>query len=96
MKYNAEYSPQAIKGIKRADHEMRKRLKRRMDELCENPYQGKRLVNTNNYRDRVGSYRIVYDINRSEHQITVHQIEPRSKVYKHHDARLRDGRGGRA
>ena len=96
MKYSAEYSPQAIKGIKRADHEMRKRLKRRMDELCENPYQGKRLANANNYRDRVGSYRIVCDTNRSEHQITVHQIEPRSKVYKHHDARLRDGRGGRA
>lgn len=96
MKCNAEYSPQAIKGIERADHEMRKRLKRRIGELCESPYQGKRLVNSNNYRDRVGSHRIACGMNRSEHQITVHQIEPRSKVYKHCDARLRDGRGGRA
>lgn len=56
----------------------------------------KRPVDANNYRDRAGSYRIVHGINRSEHRITVHQIEPRGKVYKHHDARLRDDRGGRA
>lgn len=56
----------------------------------------KRPVDANNYRDRAGSYRIVHGINRSEPQSTVHQIEPRGKVYKHHDARLRDDRGGRA
>lgn len=88
MKYSAVYSPQAIKGIKRVDHEMRKRLKIHVDDLCENPYRGKRLANRSNYRDRVGSYRIVYDINRSEFQIIIHRIELRSKVYKRHGARL--------
>ena len=72
---------------------MRKRLIRRTDEICENPYLGNRLVGSNGYRDKVGPYRIVYDIDRKRSQITFHQIERRDKVYKHHGSRLRRSRG---
>lgn len=96
MKYKAVYTNQARKGIRRASDEMRKRLKRRMDELCEDPYLGVRLTNSGDYRDKVGVYRIIYNINKNEHHITIQQVEPRDKVYKHRDARQRHGHGAGA
>ena len=93
MTYRAVYTSRALKGIRRADHETRKRLKRRIDEIREDPYLGNRLAGSNDYRDKVGQYRIVYEIDREGRQITFHQVGRRDKVYKHHDARLHRGGG---
>ena len=94
MTYRAVYTPRALKGIRHADHEMHKRLKGRIDEICEDPYVGVRLVGGNDYRDKVGPYRIVYEIDRKELQITFYQIERRDKVYKRRASRLRRNRSG--
>ena len=95
MTYRAVYAPGALKVIKYADQKMRKRLIIRTDEICENPHLGSKLVGGNDYRDKVGPYRIVYEINRKEHKVTFRQVERRDKVYKHRDARLRRGGDGR-
>lgn len=49
-----------------------------MNELCENPYLGTRMVVTKLYESRVsasrGAYRIIYSINRDERRISFYDI----------------------
>lgn len=87
MKYKVLYTSQSLKGLKRTSVEMRKRLKSRINEPCEDPYLGCRLTNSVDYRDKVGLYRIIYNINKKDRQITIHRAESRGKVYKRRDAR---------
>lgn len=78
MMYSAKYDPQAVKGIRHASSEMRKRIKTRVDELCENPYLGTRMVGSKFYESRVsskgGAYRMTYTIDTSEGEIRLHKI----------------------
>lgn len=74
MTYNADCHPRAIKGIKQASSEMRSRIRSRVDDLCESPYLGTRVVGDKSYESRVsssrGAYRTRHSICKSEHKIT--------------------------
>ena len=55
----------------------------RIELLCRNPRSGKRMVGRGDlYRDRVGSYRIVYSIKDDVRSISIVRIGLRKGVYR--------------
>lgn len=78
MTYSAKYHGRAVKGIRHASSEMRMRIMSRLDELCEDPYRGTRMVGGEFYESRVssrgGAYRIIYAIDNDERSISFHNI----------------------
>ncbi len=52
--------------------------------LSFNPYptNSKKLQGENNYRLRIGSFRVIYTINKKEKEITILRIANRKTIYK--------------
>jgi len=84
--YQVKFTPQGEKDLTRLDKSVVQRILKRLRWLSENfdnlhlellsgPWQGV-------YKLRVGEYRILYTINKSESFIIVHFVRHRSEVYK--------------
>lgn len=83
MTYRAVFGRNARRGIRNAHPEIRGRIMERIELLCRNPRSGKRMVGRGDlYRDRVGSYRIVYSIKDDVRSISIVRIGLRKGVYK--------------
>jgi mRNA interferase RelE/StbE len=82
--YRLVIKPSASKELERLDDQMLRRVDAAILRLRENPQpQGsKKLAGVPLYRIRVGSYRVVYEIDDVRKQVTVVTIGHRREVYR--------------
>ena len=82
MKYSIEFKPQALKDAKRIPKQQLRRIFDRLEKLSDGlSGDVKRLTNfTPEYRLRVGSYRILFEIQGSS--IIIYRILHRKDAYK--------------
>lgn len=85
MSYQVEFSNQAEKQFKDLPQQIQSRLQLRIDALVENPRPSgvKKLEGAENqYRIRIGEYRLVYQIQDAILLIILVRIGHRSEVYR--------------
>jgi len=86
VKFPSEFSSKAGKYIKKLDIITKKRIEEKVDKLEEDPFpqevervedfKGEKV-----FRVRVGDYRILYFVRYESNQISVANIDKRSRVY---------------
>ncbi len=85
MPYRIYLRPSAVRDLKSLPDEIRERSELSIGRLAENPrpYGSKKLVGfENEWRLRLGDYRILYIINESTRQVTVVRVAHRWEVYR--------------
>ena len=87
LNFEVELSEEAEKHYNALDDVIVRRVNIAIEHLTENPYFGPNIVKLKGefqgqYRYRVGSYRIVYDINGKKHVVTVRGIFLRGRAYR--------------
>lgn len=83
MKYRLLYTKTAYEDIKKLDIVVKKRIKKKLEQFSASPPQhAKKLINSaiGTYRWRVGNYRIVFDIDKTN--IIILRIGHRKEIYK--------------
>ncbi|VAX21988.1 hypothetical protein MNBD_IGNAVI01-396 [hydrothermal vent metagenome] len=82
-KYNIEIKRSAEKEIKKLNKSELKRVLKKIDDLSTNPkgHDSIKLSNKNEYRVRVGKYRILYEILDQTFTIVVVKVGHRKNVY---------------
>lgn len=87
MKYKVEYTPHAVRQIKKLEPSIQKRIYEWVDRYlvdCENPrFQGRTLLNCElaNWRYRIGDYRIVANIEDDKIVIKIVRVGHRREIY---------------
>jgi len=81
--YEIKYSNQALKFLNKCDRIQQKRILEKIEKLSENPFikDTKRVKSTNYYRVRVGSDRILYEVDKKENILGIVKIDKRPRVY---------------
>ena len=86
MPYEVEFSKRAAKDYDSLDRQTRERIDRKLEYLRATPRGAdtKKLVGTKKelYRARVGTYRIIYQINDQILRVYILNIDPRDAVYR--------------
>lgn len=84
MKYEVELRPSARKSLDKIPKKERLRIEGAIELLQSNPYPPAaiKLIERSEYRVRVGSYRVVYDIIKGRLVILVLTIGHRKDVYR--------------
>ena len=84
MPYSLKIKQSALKEIQKLDKPNRKRLIEAIDNLAGNPHVGKLLKGdfSGLRRIRVGSYRVIYEINEGEVLIHVLRVAHRKRAYR--------------
>lgn len=84
MTYRLVIKPSAGKELERLDDQMLRRVDAAILKLKENPHQRgmKKLTGVPLYRIRVGSYRVVYEIDDVRKEVTVVTVGHRRDVYR--------------
>jgi mRNA interferase RelE/StbE len=69
--------------LDKLDADVNARIRRKLRDLEHDPFRFcTRLVGSDCYRLRVGSYRVILDIDQNELVILVIEVVPRSKAYR--------------
>ena len=77
------YSEEALYQLKKLDNDTAKRIIEKIGESGENPVHFfKRLAGREEYKLRVGDYRIIADIMQKEKTIFIRSMGHRKKIYK--------------
>ena len=75
----------AANQFEKLDDDMKKRIKSALENISNNPFRSSQIKKlkgvTNEYRYRVGSYRIIYHVNKNDSLCTILGIRPRSRTY---------------
>ncbi len=80
--YSVVIEKQALKYINKLDRPNAKRIRDAIDLIAEDPSIGEPLTNHSaQYKYRVGSYRILYDVYETQLVICVVKVGPRGDVY---------------
>ena len=84
MTYTAIFLRVFLRRLRRLNSRMRLQVRRRVQELAENPYLGLRLVGELEgfWKDRVGKYRIIYKIYETKKEIVFYDVDLRKRVYR--------------
>jgi mRNA interferase RelE/StbE len=85
MPYRVEFSKRAEKQFKKLPSQVQQRLRLQIDALSENPHPAgvKKLEGEDNqYRIRVGNYRIVYAVQEAVLLVILLRIGHRREVYR--------------
>ena len=83
MRYELAYTRRAVKDIQKLDVEIRERIGKTLLRYSESPLTyAEKLTDSSlgTYRFRIGDYRVVFDIERSE--IVVLRVGHRREIYK--------------
>ena len=82
--WTVELKKSVQRRLARISNPDKERIKQAIRTLAENPEQLdiKPLVGRNDYRLRVGSWRLVMDIYHNEKRFAVHTLESRGDVYQ--------------
>jgi mRNA interferase RelE/StbE len=80
--YNIEWKEHALQDIEKLESSIARRIIKKVDELSENPFSKeiKRLKGSNDFRLRVGDYRVIFSIERNVIQIL--KIGHRKNIYE--------------
>lgn len=86
MSYCIELAKEAesdLEALHKADKRLFKRILAKIESLAESPREGKPLVGNHKgeFSLRVGSYRIVYELNTAKHIVYILTIKHRRHVY---------------
>jgi mRNA interferase RelE/StbE len=86
MVYAVEFSPAALRHLRKLDHPIRERILNRVERLGlqPRPRSAKKLEGSKEplYRVREGDYRIVYTIHDNDLIVLIVRIGHRSEVYR--------------
>jgi len=79
--YNIEWKEHALSDVKKLESSVIRRIIRKVEEMCKNPFSKdiKKLKGSNDFRLRVGDYRVIFSIKREI--ITVLKVGHRKKIY---------------
>lgn len=82
--YQAIFSNHFLKKEKKLKKEMRKRVIIAVKKILNEPYVGIPLVGDlmGVWKYRVGKYRLLYEIDEKDNNLSFHTIDLRKKVYK--------------
>jgi mRNA interferase RelE/StbE len=82
--YSLKIKQSALKEIQRLDKSQQTRLIEAIDKIADNPHIGKLLKGefSGLRRIRVGSYRVIYEINKWEVLILILRVAHRKDVYR--------------
>jgi mRNA interferase RelE/StbE len=84
MPYKIVLVKSAVKELESLSPKIHDRIVEHLRQLEENPrvFGAEKLTAREAYKLRVGSYRIVYEINDSQQEVKVLMVEDRRQVYK--------------
>lgn len=83
MSYTLIFDERALDFLKGLEKGLRERIYSKLEDSKENPHHFfTRLSGREDYKLRVGDYRVVADINESEKRIEVTLVDHRKRVYK--------------
>ena len=79
--YNIEWKEHTVKNIENLESSIAKRILKKVEELSENPFSKdiKKLKGSNDFRLRVGDYRIIFSIEKKTIQIL--KVGHRKNIY---------------
>lgn len=82
--YEIRLHPKAVRGFRRLHGAMRDRIETAIDELAADPRPrgATKLAGKDDFRIRVGDYRIVYAVDEDERLVLVARIAHRREVYR--------------
>lgn len=85
MRYSLQIKRSAQKELEKIIKPDRQRLIEAIDQLAENPHIGKRLKGefAGLHRVRVGTYRIIYEVNEGQVLILFLRVAHRKQSYRH-------------
>ena len=81
MNYSILLHPKANIFLDKLDQEMRKRIRKKLEELQKCPERGNHLRYSVFWSLRVGDYRIIYKIDKKEQKVIILFIGHRKDVY---------------
>ena len=81
MSYSILLHPKANIFLDKLDQEMRKRIRKKLEELQKYPERGNHLRYSVFWSLRVGDYRIIYEIDKKEQKVIILFIGHRKDVY---------------
>ena len=84
--YTLVTDPRAESDLARLPSTIARRVRRRLERLCENPDNEHHKALKGKYKGKFSlrvakHYRIIYALDRRTREVTVHQIGHRSKIY---------------
>lgn len=84
MKYSLFILPRAQRELASLDAQEREKVRKAILGLQENPRpaQSRKLAGRDGWRMRVGSYRVIYEINDSVRSVTILNVGHRREVYR--------------
>jgi len=79
--YDIEWKEHAVQDIEKLENSIVRRIIKKVDELSENPFSKdiKRLKGSNDFRLRVGDYRVIFEINKDK--IIILKVGHRKNIY---------------
>ena len=82
--YDVRLHPQAARAFRRLQHTVRDRVAAAIDALADDPRPPgtTKLAGRDDYRIRVGDYRIVYAVDDGNHLVLIARIAHRRDVYR--------------
>jgi mRNA interferase RelE/StbE len=83
MNYQIVFTKNAVKDINKLDFLAKKRLKKKLELLCQDPLTvSKKLIDSKlgQYRYRIGDYRAIFDLDKDK--IVVLKIGHRKEIYR--------------
>jgi mRNA interferase RelE/StbE len=82
--YSINISRHAVKDIGNLPNDYARLLSQHIDQLTENPRppDSKKLHGEMGYRLRVGTYRILYDIDDKSQVVTIYRVKHRREAYR--------------
>jgi len=83
LSYVVVFLDSFTKQFRRLPNSVKTKVRRRVAELAENPFIGIRLVGelSGYWKDRVGKYRIIYEIDEVKKTIVMYDVDLRKRVY---------------
>jgi len=83
LSYAVIFLDEFTKQFRRLPDNVKARVRQRVIELADNPYLGIRLVGelSGYWKDRVGKYRIIYQIDEAKKVIIMYGVDLRKRVY---------------
>lgn len=79
-----ELRRQAIKALDKIPHQLARNIVRQIDKLSQNPFppNSLKLAGRDNYRLRIGVYRVIYYLNLKQKTLTILRVAHRREVYR--------------
>jgi len=81
--YTVIYDDEALQNLEKLEKKIRKRIFHKINSAKENPFHYfERLTGRNEFKLRIGDYRVIADINEKTKKISILVIDHRKNIYK--------------